>query len=81
MNAVIGSATFVILWWLAFFAMLPMGAKSFHEAGEAPPPGSEHGAPKAHGLRRKAILASAIAAVLWLIVYWIVSVDFFQVRP
>lgn len=81
MNPVIGSATFVILWWLAFFAMLPMGAKSFHEAGEAPPRGSEHGAPKVHGLARKALLATAIAAVLWLGVAWAVSVDLFNVRP
>ena len=63
MNPVLGVAIYTILWWLAFFALLPIGAKSHHEAGEPPPPGSEAGAPLVHGLKFKALWAAAIAAV------------------
>ena len=79
MNPVLGVAVYMILWWLSFFVMLPIGARSHHEAGEPPPPGSEAGAPLAHRLGFKALLATGAAAVVWIGVYWAVSVDLFHV--
>ncbi len=79
MNLFLGVAIFVILWWLAFFTMLPLGAQSLHEAGEQGAPGIERGAPKVHRLGLKALLATAIAAVVWLGVAWAISVDLFRV--
>jgi len=81
MNLFLGVAIFVILWWLAFFAMLPMGAQSLHEGDEQSVPGVERGAPKSHRLGLKALIATAIAAVLWLGVAWGISVDLFNVYP
>lgn len=81
MNLFLGIAIYVILWWLSFFTMLPMGARSAHEDGEQYVRGAEHGAPKAHNLRLKAGLATAISAVLWLFVAWAVSVDLVGMRP
>jgi predicted secreted protein len=80
MSPVLGVAVYIIIWWLAFFTMLPFGARSHHEAGEAPPPGSERGAPLAHRLGFKALMAAGIAAIVWLFVAWGVSVDLFSVR-
>jgi len=80
MNLFLGIAIYVIVWWLAFFTMLPLGAQSLHEADEAAAPGVERGAPKAHGLKRKALLATAIAAIAWLGVAWAISVDLFSMR-
>ena len=79
MSLFLGIAIFVILWWLAFFVLLPMGAHSAHEQGEKYVPGAEHGAPKVHNLRLKAAIATGIAAVLWLGVAWAVSLDLFHV--
>jgi predicted secreted protein len=76
----LGIAIYAILWWLSLFIMLPMGAQSLHEAGEEGAPGIERGAPKSHGLRRKALWATGISALLWLGVFWAVSVDLFQMR-
>jgi predicted secreted protein len=81
MNPFLGAAIYVILWWLAFFAVLPIGAQSLHEAGEEAVPGVERGAPRSHRLRLKALLATGIAAVLWLGVAWAISVDLMNVRP
>lgn len=81
MNPLLGVAIFVILWWLTFFTLLPMGAQSLHEADEETVPGVERGAPKSHRLKFKALLALGIAAVLWLGVAWAISVDLFNVRP
>ena len=80
MNIFLGVAIYVILWWLAFFVTLPIGAQSLHEADEAAAPGVERGAPKSHGLRLKLLLTSGIAAVLWPLVAWAISVDLFHMR-
>ena len=80
-NLFLAIAIYIILWWLVLFALLPVGAQSFHEAGEAPPPGSEQGAPKMHRLGQKALWAAGIAAILWLGVAWAISTDLFKVIP
>lgn len=81
MNLFLGLAIYVILWWLAFFTMLPMGAQSLHEADEASVPGVERGAPRAHRLGFKALIATGIAALVWLFVAWAISVDLMGMRP
>lgn len=70
MDPILGIAVFILLWWLSFFAMLPWGAKSAHEAGVAVDRGSEVAAPLAHRLQFKALVAAGIAAVLWLVLNW-----------
>lgn len=80
MSLFLGIAIYIILWWLAFFTMLPMGAQSPHEGDEATVPGVERGAPKVTNLGKKALLAAGIAAVLWLGVAWAVSVDLLGMR-
>ncbi len=80
MNPFLGAAMYLILWWLTFFVMLPIGAQSFHEAGEETVPGSDAGAPRVHRLKFKMALASVIAAVLWLAAAWAVTHDLFMVR-
>mgnify|MGYP000412659075 CR=1 FL=1 len=80
MSLFLGIAIYVICWWLAFFIMLPMGAQSLHEADEAAVPGVERGAPKSHRLGLKALLATGIAAIVWLGVAWAVSIDLWDMR-
>jgi predicted secreted protein len=81
MSIPLGIAIFLILWWLAFFLLLPVGARSLHEADEPAVPGVERGAPRSHNLGMKALAAAGIAAVLWLGVAWAISRDLFDVFP
>ena len=81
MSLFLGVAIYIILWWLSFFAMLPIGAQSLHEAGEEGAPGIERGAPRAPRLLMKALWAAGVAAILWLGVAWAISVDLFRMRP
>lgn len=62
-SAVLISA-FAILWFLAFFCLLPIGL------GEAD---AETGAPKRPHLARKALIATAIAVVLFAIFYAMIA--------
>jgi predicted secreted protein len=81
MSPLLGVAIYIILWWLSFFAMLPIGAQSLHEADEEAAPGVERGAPRIPRLGLKALWAAGVAAVLWLGVAWAISVDLFGMRP
>jgi predicted secreted protein len=81
MDVFLAIASYVILWWLAFFIVLPIGARSPHEAGEAVEAGNEPGAPKAHGLALKAGLAALLAAVVWAGAVWAFLSGLVSLRP
>jgi predicted secreted protein len=74
-------ATYLILWWLAFFVVLPIGAQSAHEAGEIVRHGNEPGAPKAHRLAFKAGIAAVLAAVVWAVGAWAFLSGAISLRP
>ncbi len=58
--------TFVILWWLVFFTVLPWGVRSQLETQDVEP-GSEPGAPVRPMLKYKFLITTGITLVLWLI--------------
>ncbi|HLV83785.1 MAG TPA: DUF1467 family protein [Devosia sp.] len=63
-------AVFFVLWWISFVAVLPIGNKSFHEAGEEVVAGSDPGAPIAPRLLFKVLMATGLAAVLTALLMW-----------
>lgn len=70
---------FILIWWCVFFAVLPMGVKGRWESEADGVAGAEPGAPADPGLKRKAILTTAIAAGLTAIVALVIAsgvVDF-----
>ncbi len=56
--------TYLVLWFLVFFCLLPVGL------GEVDP---QTGAPLHAYLLRKVAIASAIAAVLWIVFYALIK--------
>ncbi|MFZ5608913.1 MAG: DUF1467 family protein [Pseudomonadota bacterium] len=56
----------VLIWWVVLFMVLPWGAASYHERGEEVAPGHAPSAPLAPRLKKKALVTTAIALVLWL---------------
>lgn len=61
-----GLATYVVIWWIALFAVLPWGIKTDPETGQI-------GAPLAPQLMRKFVATSLLSAVIWLIIYLVVT--------
>jgi predicted secreted protein len=57
-------SAYVVCWFLALFCLLPIGL------GEVDP---ETGAPLKANLAKKALWATAIAAVLWVIFYFAIG--------
>ena len=81
MSPLLGIAVYIILWWLAFFLMLPIGAASRYEAGEAVEKGMEPGAPRFHNLGRKALYAAGVAALLWIFAVFVAVPAMFKPPP
>ncbi len=61
-------AVYIILWWLAFIAVLPFGVRTLEETGELEP-GQAPSAPARPMLWRKIVAATVLAAILWFGLY------------
>jgi len=64
---------FVVVWWLVFFMSLPIGSRSYHEAGEEVDLGNAPSAPMRPRLWLKAAISTAIAAILTVGIYYLVD--------
>lgn len=64
------AAVFFVVWWLCFVAVLPIGAQSHHETGEALVRGADPGSPVAPRLGRKLLLATGLAIVFTGLLLW-----------
>jgi predicted secreted protein len=72
MSWFVGIATYIVIWWITIFAVLPWGVRPA-EKGDL---GAASGAPANPRLLFKAAMTTIVAGVLWLIVYWAITSDF-----
>ena len=75
MNWFTGIASFVVIWWVVVFAILPWGVRPAEDEV-----GRRVGAPANPRLGLKAVITTGVAAVLWGILYLIVSSDIWSFR-
>ena len=61
-------AIYLTVWWTVLFVVLPLGARSHHEAGVDVAAGGEPGSPVTHNLRRKAVTTTWVSALVWIVV-------------
>ncbi len=65
MGWALGIATYVVIWWVTLFAVLPFGVRSQHETGSVAE-GTDPGAPAAQFMGRKIIITTLVAGAIWL---------------
>jgi predicted secreted protein len=65
-NWTLGIATYVVIWWLVIFAVLPFGVRPTEE-GDI---GHAAGAPANPRLPLKAAVTTVVAAIIWLLIFW-----------
>lgn len=75
MNWFTAIASYIVIWWVVLFAILPIGVRSQLEDGDVAT-GSEPGAPSNPQLGKKALITSAVAGVFWLALVVVVQVWF-----
>lgn len=62
-------AIYFVVWWIVLFAILPLGVKNAHEAGETTLEGNEPGAPVSHQMGKKALITTVVAGVVFAGIY------------
>jgi len=78
MGAVGGSITFVLIWWLVLFCVLPLKAKGVWEEPDQHAKGVDRGAPVNPELWWKIKRTTFITIPIWILVFLIVSSGVFD---
>jgi predicted secreted protein len=76
MDFVSGAVVFILLWWWVFFMTLPFGIKT----PDVVENGHATSAPENPMLQRKVMISTAIASVLFVIVYLIIDSGFISLK-
>ena len=71
-----GIIVYVLVWWVALFAVLPLWVAP----AEPDDPGYASGAPQRPRLALKAVVTSVVAAVIWLAIYIVVRSPWLSFR-
>lgn len=71
-----GIMVYLVVWWTVLFAVLPLGVRRVENPGR----GEERGAPEKPDLKRKIIITSVVAAVVWIAFYFLHESDILSFR-
>jgi predicted secreted protein len=77
MNWVTGIVLFVLIWWLALFAVLPIGTRPVEDPDSS---SGWRGAPERPRLMMKIVLTTVVACVLWGGAYLLIHSDYVSFR-
>jgi|TARA_B100000767_G_C19270200_1_gene331011 predicted secreted protein len=71
---------FVLIWWIVFFSLLPVGIKSQNQKFEKKIEGTDPGAPKNPKIGLKFLCTTIITAIIFIGIYYMVSNDHLNLR-
>ncbi len=71
-----GLVTFIIIWWMVLFTVLPWGVR----IPDNPEKGHATSAPTRPRLWLKLAITSGIALLLWAVAYWLAASDLISFR-
>jgi len=68
-DLVFSLSVYLIIWWTVLFAVLPLGARSHHEAGIKVPGGGDPASPVNPNLKRKFLTTTWVSALVFAVVW------------
>ena len=71
---------YVIIWWVVFFSVLPIGIKHNIEPFKNNLEGNDPGAPKNPNILKKFLYTTLITTVIFIGIYYIVDNNHFNLR-
>ena len=71
---------YICIWWIIFFSVLPIGIKSQNVKFKEDLRGNDPGAPKNPKIAKKFILTTIMTTIIFLVIYYLVSNDFLNLR-
>ena len=72
--------TYVCIWWIVFFSILPVGIKSERRQFKESIGGNDPGAPKNPKIAKKFLITTIITTILFIGIYYMVSIDYLNLR-
>ncbi len=71
---------YVIIWWIVFFSLLPVGIRSNNAKFNDKIAGEDPGAPKNPNIGKKFIYTTIITSIIFVGIYYMVINDFLNLR-
>tara|TARA_B100002051_G_scaffold248815_1_gene259005 strand:+ start:82 stop:336 length:255 start_codon:yes stop_codon:yes gene_type:complete len=71
---------YVMIWWIVFFSVLPIGIKSKKEVFKEKIGGIDPGAPKNPKIGKKFLITTLITTLIFAVIYYLVEIDLLNLR-
>ena len=71
---------YVMIWWIVFFSILPVGIQSNKGNFKDSIEGIDPGAPKNPKIAKKFFITTVITTVLFLVIYYLVAKNYLNLR-
>ena len=71
---------YVMIWWIIFFSVLPIGIQSNKEKFQEKIEGVDPGAPKNPEIVKKFLITTIITSIIFIVIYYLVEFDLLNLR-
>ena len=71
---------YVLIWWIIFFSVLPIGIQSNKEKFREKIEGVDPGAPNNPKIARKFLITTIITSIIFIVIYYLVKLDLLNIR-
>ena len=71
---------YVMIWWIIFFSVLPIGIQSNKEVFKEKIGGVDPGAPINPGIGKKFLITTFITTIIFAVIYYLVKFDLLNLR-
>ena len=71
---------YVLIWWIVFFSILPIGIKSQNREFKENLAGNDPGAPKNPNIIKKFLISTLITSIIFFVIYYVVKSGYFNLR-
>ena len=71
---------YVLIWWIIFFSVLPVGIQSNKEKFQERIDGVDPGAPKNPKIAKKFLITTIITSIIFIVIYYLVEIDLLNLR-
>ncbi len=71
---------YVLIWWIIFFSVLPIGIQSNKEVFKEKLEGNDPGAPKNPNIAKKFLITTIITTIIFVVIYYLVTINLLNLR-
>ena len=71
---------YVMIWWIIFFSILPVGIQSNKEIFKESIEGADPGAPNNPKMAKKFLITTIITSILFIMIYYLVNAGVLNLR-